>query len=146
MIRFIHCVKAKEGIDPAEFRQHFQSEGMQALVQRMKQVMQPTDMKISFTLQLDINRGLMHGRLLNFASLLAIAVGWAACTQVQENRPPGEDGSLGPDGGSQPADGHGQPETPPPPPGDGPSLLRRTRGCTGRRQRYPPWDPWLEEP
>lgn len=62
MIRFVHCVKALPGLSAVDFRRHFHSNELSALMDQIALLTQATEFKLSLTLQIEANLGLMQQR------------------------------------------------------------------------------------
>lgn len=62
MIRFIHCVKALPEISTADFRRYLLSTEYTDLMDRLTKLSQANDHKLSLTLQIEANLGLMQER------------------------------------------------------------------------------------
>ncbi len=62
MIRFIHCIKALPGLSASDFRRHFHGEELTALMEQIAQLSHAIDYRLSLTLQIEANLGLMEER------------------------------------------------------------------------------------
>ena len=62
MIRFVHCVKARDDISENDFRAAFTSEKMHQNAKRIVGYTDAVSYRISLTLKLDINVGLQEER------------------------------------------------------------------------------------
>ena len=62
MIRFVRCVKAKPDVDTADFRRHLHSPLFTEIIDRLVTLSDAVSHKITFTLDVPLNRQLMADR------------------------------------------------------------------------------------
>jgi hypothetical protein len=62
MIRFVHCVKALPELPAADFRRYLRGDELARLMDQMALLSQAVEYKISLTLQIEANLGLMQER------------------------------------------------------------------------------------
>ena len=62
MIRLIHCMKARDGVSAAQFRDFLDGQEMTLLMEEMALMANPVDYRISRTLQVAVNERLQMER------------------------------------------------------------------------------------
>jgi len=62
MIRFVHCIKARDDVSESEFRSAFKSAEMESFAQKIKDMTGADSYNLSLTLKIDFNINLMNER------------------------------------------------------------------------------------
>ncbi len=62
MIRFVHCIKAKQGLSAKEFRDYIKSDTLSKILAQMMALTKSNSYKVSLTLQVGINSSLAEQR------------------------------------------------------------------------------------